>query len=124
MRKYIALSVLGLLVLALLGVSSCDPGSFSVNTVTLGIAGRSAGPDGVYDLQEGLDYRLTWEVRSPNGNLLDREFDDFTWGVSNTSVVRINTSAEELEARNQGFATVTAILRSSNVTGSVQVRVN
>lgn len=105
-------------------LTGCEIGNSGGVSVSLGIAGRSASQDGVYDLSKGLRYNLTWEVRSSNGSLLARDLEDFTWGVSNSNVVRIDANTGQIEARNPGTATVTAILADSNVTGTMDVRVN
>ncbi len=123
MRMVATCLLIGLIGLGMAGVAGCEAG-YSGVSISLGIAGRSASSDGVYDLDDGLRYNLTWEVRSSNGNLVDRELEDFSWGVSNSNVVRIDRNTGQIEARNPGTATVTAILTDSDVTGTMYVRVN
>ncbi|NLN89346.1 MAG: hypothetical protein GX134_04215 [candidate division WS1 bacterium] len=123
MRIVATCLLIGLVGLGIAGIAGCEAG-YSGVSISLGIAGRSASGDGVHDLDKGLLYNLTWEVRSSNGDLIDRELKDFSWGVSNSNVVRIDRNTGRIEARNLGTATVTAILTDSNVTGTMYVRVN
>jgi hypothetical protein len=105
-------------------VSGCNLAEWEPVSVSLSIAGHSADADGVYHLEPDTAYQPSWDARLGNGRQLERDFDDFTWTTSNSSVIRIDDLGDRFVTGTAGSATITGVMTNSGLSDTIRVQVD